>query len=105
MEFIAVPSYFQPDGAWDRPWHGYSGWPAPPDVQAEDVGRISAGQAWLRYALAGRMRSTGAQCGLNVFLRGRLWDLGSDGHTIGLRRDDVLQAPHVEGATLTALWL
>lgn len=105
VEIIAVPSYFQPDGAWSRLWQGYSGWPAPLDVCPEDVNRISAGQAWLRYALAGRMRSAGALYGLNVFLRGRLWDLGADGHTIAVRGDETLQAAHVEGAGLAALWL
>lgn len=42
--------------------------------------------------------------GLNVFLRGKLWDLGSDGTTIILN-DSTRTTPVTSGAALTCLWL
>jgi hypothetical protein len=104
-ELIVVPSYLAPDGIWSAPWRGYNGAPAPDDVDAGDVGRLTEGEAWLRYALAGRLMSSGARWGMNVFLRGRIWDLGSDGRTIVVHGDQVTLGPQVPGAVMTNLWL
>jgi len=104
-EIVAVPSYLAPDGTWEQPWRGYDGAPAPGDVDARDVGRIAEGEAWLKYALAGRLAGAGIGHGINVFLRGDLWDLGSDGHTIVLRAGTVLEAKHVPGAAIVNSWL
>ncbi|MCS6845144.1 MAG: hypothetical protein NZ528_12620 [Caldilineales bacterium] len=105
VELVAVPSYLEVSDIWHRPWRGYVGMATPPDVDPADAGRITEGQAWLRYALAGRLRSSGARWGLNVFLRGALWDLGADGHTIVVEGDHVHEAPHGDGAALVNLWL
>jgi hypothetical protein len=105
VQILAVPDYLSPDGIWDKPWAGYSGHPAPPDVDAADVGSLSEGQAWLKYSLAGRMLSSGAATGMQVFLRGRIWDLGSDGHTIAVTPQGVFEAPHVQGGALVNCWL
>ena len=82
VELLVVPSYLADDDCWNRPWRGYDGAPAPSDVDAADVGRITEGQAWSRYALLGRFASSGARAGVNVFLRGALWDLGDDGRSV-----------------------
>ncbi|GAB4524242.1 MAG: carbon-nitrogen hydrolase [Anaerolineae bacterium] len=105
VDLIAVPSYLEVDGIWERPWRGYAGMIAPDDVDPADVGRLTEGQAWLRYALAGRIQGGGARYGINVFLRGALWDLGSDGHTIAVDHGRALEARHVDGAALVNLWL
>ncbi len=105
VELITVPSYLSPDGIWQRPWKGYSGAAAPDDVDVADVGRLTEGEAWLKYALAGRIGRSGARYGINVFLRGRLWDLGADGHTIMVSGSTVTEAKHVTGAALVNLWL
>lgn len=77
----------------------------PDDVDPKDVGRLTEGQAWLKYSLPGRLRSSGANWGLTVFLRGALWDLGSDGHTIVVDGPAVTEAKHVSGAALVNCWL
>ena len=89
-EIVAVPSYLAPGGVWEQPWRGHDGAPAPVDVDARDVGRIAEGSAWLKYALAGRLAGARIEHGINVFLHGDLWDLGSDGHTIVVRAGTVL---------------
>jgi predicted amidohydrolase len=65
---LAVPSYLSPQGVWDKPWHGDK--------------NITEKEAWLKYAMAGKMQIAGIGCGLNVFLRGSLWDATSDGRSI-----------------------
>lgn len=103
-DFLAVPSYSMLDNAWQLPWGGYSGHPTPPDARA-DVGRITEGEAWQRYTLPARApREAGIRRGINVFLRGNLWDLGTDGGTI-LLRDSARLAPVVNAATLSVVWL
>ena len=95
-EVIAVPSFLRPDNAWERPWSGAKA--APGEV-------ITEGEAWMRYALAGRMKESAARAGINVFLRGKLWDLGSDGQATGVLGDEVYTCPRVDGAVMMNLWL
>jgi predicted amidohydrolase len=103
-EIIAVPSYLFPDGAWRRNWYGYEA-PAPPGVDEADMGRISEGEAWVKYALPGRIAEAGARAGMVVFLGGKLWDLGADGQTIAVQGDEVKAGPEVSGAAIVNLWL
>ena len=104
-DFVAVPSYLAPDGIWTQHWRGYDGGPAPDDVDARDIQAIAEGEAWLKYALAGRLPRAGIDHGINVFLRGDLWDLGSDGHTVLVRERAVMEARHVAGAAIVNSWL
>jgi hypothetical protein len=109
---LAVPSYSAGDSAWQARWRGYSGTPTPADARS-DIGKLTEGQAWLRYAMAGRAApEAGITKGINVFLRGKLWDLGTDGTTIILNgKPGAASAPgpktaqRVDGAALTCLWL
>ena len=89
IDLLAVPSYdvFGME-QWNRPWAGYSGWPAPEDVDLNDVASLTEGQAWKKYALAGRIRSIGVTKGLNVFLRGKIWDQDLGGWPATVVRDD-----------------
>ena len=104
-EAVVVPSYISVNGLWDKPWGGYDGAPAPADVDPGDVGRLTEGQAWRKYALAGRLQQAGAAAGLNVFLRGALWDAGADsGNALAIRGDQVTEAAS-KGAALLNLWL
>ena len=130
VELIAVPSYAATDDHWDKAWGGYmrlpnaatqQGTPTPEDVLSGDSAELSSREAWLKHAMAGRLPSSGARAGVNVFLRGCLWDLGADGHTImvlngsaagsggstGSANDGqkVFEGEHVEGAALANLWL
>lgn len=105
VALVAVPSYIAIAGAWGSPWRGYDGAQAPDDVDPADVGRLTEGQAWRKYALSGRMAGSGARAGINVFLSGSLWDLGAEGGSSMIRATDpLLQAPS-GGAALLNLWL
>ena len=105
VERIAVPSYLAPDGAWERPWQGYDGAAAPADVSPADIRQIRERDAWLKYALAGRLPSARGNCGMNVFLRGKLWDLGSDGCSIVVHGQNTFVSAAKEGAALLNLWM
>ncbi|SEA29584.1 carbon-nitrogen hydrolase family protein [Microbulbifer marinus] len=102
-ELVAVPSYSSPDGIWQRPWNGYNGAAAPADVDSADVGALSEGEAWRKYALGGR--GTHLRAGINTFFRGALWDLGDDGQTTAVLHGEVLQGQRRDGAVISSLWL
>ena len=104
-QVVAVPSFSSPSGGWAQPWQGYNGAPAPEDVDPTDVGGIALGEAWERYAMAARAPVAGIRDGINVFLRGPFWEMGSDGHTVGLRGGEAVEATHVDGGALTNIWL
>jgi predicted amidohydrolase len=104
-DLVAVPSYIAGDHAWRKPWKGYNGAQAPADVAKGDVGRITEGEAWRKYALAGRAASAGFRAGVNVFLRGALWDLGADGVSLGVREREGAAAPERDGSALVNVWL
>jgi hypothetical protein len=105
IELLAVPSYLETSDIWLRPWPGYNGAPPPADVAQIDVGRIAERDAWLKYGMAGRMPSAGIAYGMNVFLRGNMLDLGSDGAAIMVREGAVVEARRVASATLANVWL
>lgn len=102
---IAVPNNEMPAGNWDKPWQGYDPGPPPEDVDREDYGRLTSGQAWLKYALAGRMGQAGAMAGMHVFFRGEMWDLSSGGHTIIVHKDGVNEGERVTRAAIVNYWL
>ncbi|HUG34786.1 MAG TPA: nitrilase-related carbon-nitrogen hydrolase, partial [Anaerolineales bacterium] len=107
IDLLAVPSYggFAVQ-TWDQPWPGYDGWGAPADVDLHDIKTITEGQAWNKYSLAGRIRSSGATHGMNVFLRGKLWDQDSGGWPATLVRDGVVFVEEqTQKAALLSLWL
>jgi predicted amidohydrolase len=104
VELIAVPSYAAGKGLWEQPWQGYNGASAPADVDPQDAGKITEGQAWEKYALSGRMESAGARYGVNVFLRGELWNLGTDGYSRIVCEGETAQSTS-EKAALLNLWL
>jgi hypothetical protein len=104
-DLLVVPSYSSPDSLWSTDWKGYNGAPFPADVDRSDVGRISEGEAWKKYAIGKRSGEAGIQNGINVFLRGSLWDLGSDGHTLYVRRGVLGEHPAPTGASIVCLWL
>lgn len=105
-ELVAVPVFVAGEGAWDEPWRGYSGHDEPDDVDEADLGTLTEGEAWHKYALPGRLSSTGARAGITAPLRGALWDLASDGRSLlALPDDSVAQGPRYDGPALVNLWL
>ncbi len=100
-EIIAVPAFLQPTGVWESPWHGYTtGWPE--DADRSDVLRLTEREAWMGYALAGRLGDAGARQGATAFLRGELWDLGSDGANILVKGNDARVAGRRDSASISA---
>jgi hypothetical protein len=105
VDMVAVPSFLGPKGIWAQPWKGYDGAPAPADVDPGDRGKLTEGQAWIKYALPGRISRAEARWGVNVFLRGQLWDLGSDGRTMIVHSGQVTQVTAEHRAAIVNLWI
>ncbi|MFN8353155.1 MAG: nitrilase-related carbon-nitrogen hydrolase [Spirosomataceae bacterium] len=103
-QLLAVPSYSTIDNVWSVQWEGYSGTPTPAYAQA-DVGKITEGQAWFKYTMGKHAKAeAGISKGMNVFLRGKLWDLGSDGRTLILN-DSLRVAKGFDGPGVSCLWI
>lgn len=105
VQLLAVPSFISGFGVWETAWRGYDGAAPPAGVDGGDVGRLSEAQAWRKYALAGRMDASGAAAGINVFLHGRLWDLGGDGGRTLAVGPGGSRETAARGAALVNCWL
>jgi len=106
VDMIAIPSNGGDPVMWDQVWAGYSGWPTPSDVDASDVKKLTEGEAWRKYALAGRIGMTKADFGSNIFIRGQLLDMaGGGGRTTVVKNGEVLRDQSMTGASLINLWL
>lgn len=104
-EIIIVPSYCSKENSWSELWKGYNGAKTPNDVDTKDIGAITEEQAWLKYSLAERIKSTKARAGINVFLRGKFWEQGSDGFSIMIKDAKPIQGLRVRGTSIICLWL
>ena len=104
-QLILVPSFTSGNNNMDHPWTGYSGFPMPQDASRSDSGRITLRDAWLKYTIASRIKQTTAQYGMIVPLRGKLWDLGSDGEIIAVAGDSVYTSRKSQGAAMVNLWI
>ncbi len=79
-EILVVPSYLAGHEVWNQPWLGYNGSEPPADVAKTDTSTLTERQAWQKYAMASRGPASGFKTGVNIFLRGQLWDLGTNGN-------------------------
>ena len=104
VQLVVVPSFTSHPATWDKSWGGYSGWPNAPDVDSRDIGLLTEGQAWQKYALAGRITSSGTRQGLNVFLKGSLWDYGAEGRAF-IVDGGVTYLGELQGAGIYNLWI
>lgn len=104
-DVILVNSYLAGNQAMMAPWQGYNGRPMPSDVDSAHVGTLTEQQAWMAHALPGRIGSSGARIGVNVFLRGQLWDLGTDGQPFFVKDGALLPATPAETAGIWNLCL
>lgn len=105
LQFIAVPSYTQIDHSMGTKWLGYSGFDAPTDVNKQDIGSITLRDAWLKYTMPSRISKINTPYGMTVSLRGKLWDLGTDGELIVYNKGQVICPSPMEGASMVCLWL
>ena len=104
VDLLAVPAFLTGNGSWSKPWGGYNGAATPADVQLK-AGELSEGQAWQQLAMAGRIEQSGARAGITVFMRGQLWDMGSDGLSLVADQEQHALAAKTPGASLINLWL
>jgi predicted amidohydrolase len=104
-DIIAVPAFVYPAGQWEARWTGYSGAAPPSDVDPADLASLTESDAWMKYGLPARISQSGARAGITVFLRGRFWDLGSDGQAFAVDGDSTHTCPRTDGAALLNLWL
>ena len=104
-QLILVPSFTSGNNNMDQPWTGYSGFPMPEGASRSDSGRITLRDAWLKYTIPSRIKQTTAQYGMIVPLRGKLWDLGSDGEIIAVAGDSVYSSRKSQGAAMVNLWI
>jgi predicted amidohydrolase len=105
LQLIAVPSFTQSDNSMGTAWIGYSGFDVPADVDTMDIGKISLREAWLKYTMPERIKSTHTPYGMTVSLRGQLWDLGTDGELIIFNRGNVICPAPMKGASMVNLWI
>ena len=105
VTLVAVPSYTPTDKSMGKIWTGYSGFDEPKDVDTTDIGRITLREAWQKYAMPARIRSINAPYGMAVSLRGKLWDLGTDGEVIVYNRGQVFSPESMQGASLVNMWI
>ncbi len=90
-EVVLVNSYCAGNNTMAALWNGYDGIKMPDDVDPTDIHKIKEREAWMKYALPGRMATTNASVGVNIFLRGELWDLGTDGQPFFVRGGKLLE--------------
>lgn len=89
-EVVLVNSYCAGDNTMTASWKGYDGIRMPNDVDSTDVQKLKERDAWIKYALPGRIKKTNARIGVNIFLRGKLWDLGTDGQPFFVKDGQLL---------------
>lgn len=103
-QIVIAPSFFSPDG-FSRPWPGYNGAPNPADVDPRDLGRISEQEAWQKYALPGRIRSSGARFGLIAYFRGKIWDIASNGYVLVIDDSRITKVKNEAKSAVVNVWL
>ncbi len=87
-EILLQPSFGSNRLKWNAPWGGYSGQLYPTDVDPKDQGVLTEGQAWRKYSLETRMLSTKALVGVNVFMRGQIFEMPTGGRAFIATRPD-----------------
>lgn len=89
-DVVLVNSFCSGENTMAARWKGYDGGDEPGDVNTDDIGMLTEQEAWIKYALPGKLKSCGATIGVNVFLRGELWDMGSDGQPFFMKDGQLL---------------
>jgi hypothetical protein len=105
-DVIAIPSLGGVDSIWTSKWLGYSGFPAPTDVDTiADYHHITEGDAWAKYAMARRAPAVGIHYGMNVFFSGKLWDMHPEGRVLTLENDSLhISNAAISEGRITNLW-
>jgi len=93
-----VPSYSTGYG-WDDKWQGYDGSENPVEVDKSDIDNLTLEKAWHKYTIK-RIEKTKIKTGITVFLRGDIWDLGTDGSSFIFRNDSISTVPKTDRPVL-----
>lgn len=102
-EIILVPSYLTGENTMKNLWQGYNGFEAPAGTDLSDIQKITEWEAWNKYALPGKITKTSAQVGINVFLKGKLWEMGADGQPLAILKGQALKATAAARAGIWSL--
>lgn len=102
-EIILVPSYLTGENTMKNPWQGYNGSEAPASTDLSDIQKITEWEAWYKYALPGKITKTSAEVGMNVFLRGKLWEMGADGQPLAILNGQALKTTAAARAGIWSL--
>lgn len=102
---LLVPAFLD-NTAWDEPWQGYLNDLPEHSEWKKDVGKITEGDAWIKYALPFHAKRADVLWGMTVFLKGTLWQHRGDGRAIILEDGFVhIGKSDEKGAALYNLWL
>jgi len=100
---LLVPAYSAGNNLWATKWKGYNKLKerdvTPKDIITLDIGKITEGAAWHKYTLV-RSKNTRIKMAVAVFLRGKIWDLGTDGQSFIWREGQLKSVPKTEGPVL-----
>lgn len=105
VDVVLVPSFLA-NTAWDAPWQGYLNDTPQNDNWRDDIGEITEGDAWIKYALPAQLARRNIRWGMNVFLKGKLWGQQGDGRAL-IIEDGTLHIGEADGNTpaIYNLWL
>jgi predicted amidohydrolase len=96
---LVIPAYSAGEDLWETKWKGYSGYENPEDINRGDIDNITEGEAWKKYTLA-RSKNTSVQTAIAIFLRGKIWNLGTDGNSFIWRRDQIKSVPETDNPVI-----
>ncbi len=105
VDVVLVPSSLS-NTRWDALWQGYLNGAPQNDKWRNDLGQISEGEAWMKYALPAQLARHNIRWGMSVFLKGQLWGQQGDGRAL-IIEDGTLHIGEADGntAAIYNLWL
>ncbi|NDC77934.1 MAG: hypothetical protein EBZ67_08695 [Chitinophagia bacterium] len=100
---VIVPEFFSADSALSKPWSrtGLSNREKAQEALSRSAPTLS--EAILRYGMTAKVSASPSLLGMLVPLRGRLWDLGSDGGIIAAGKAGLHVGENLKGATMMNL--
>ena len=105
VDLLLVPSFLE-GTKWNQPWQGYLN-DAPVDNHwRQDMGILTEGEAWVKYALPAKAKKYGVRWGMAVFLKGNLWDMKGYGRALIVENGKThIGTNDHTGAAIYNLWL
>ncbi|UTW57373.1 hypothetical protein KFE96_10950 [Kordiimonas sp. SCSIO 12603] len=106
VHLLLVPAYLE-GIQWDAPWQGYTAGEHEEYASwHSDVGQITEGEAWIKYAFPAKAAKYGIKWGMTVFLKGKLWEQQGNGHALIIENGTLhIGKTGSEGAAIYNLWL